>query len=222
MKRILLAVALALAAPLAGWASSGVAGENLAQALLSTTSFNNEMAQQDKSNPFQFHLAPVAFFSFDEELNDLMTPPIWGGEAGFVYWISQQLGLGLSGQYFSASGTGDLDNIEIDADFTYYNVFVNIYSKMLASDSVSLYGLGGMGYSNAHLAGEAQTFLFSGDFDQVDEGVGYQAGLGISGPWVFGEVRYSESSFGAEENTEGEKVVTILNALQVLVGVRTP
>lgn len=229
MKKLVLVLMVALAAPLAGYGKDvagqenlGVVEVNVARRLLTMTSWNGESELQEAGNAFQFHLAPAALFTFDADLNSITGSPIWGYEAGAVYWIFPQLGVGLAGQYFTGSGSGEVDGIKLDADFTYFNVFVNFYSQFVRAENFAVYGLFGLGYSQARLAGEARTFWAQGDFDETDTGVAFLAGIGIQAPWIFGELRYTESSYSAGKNEEGDNVVAVLDGVQVLIGMRTP
>jgi hypothetical protein len=231
MKKMFLVLALVMTVPFSGWAiervdgvEPGLSGNDSYRIRLTQASWDGGSSFQEEDNPFKFHIAAVSLYSFDEDLNDVVGSPIWGFDAGFIYWMGG-MGFGLCGQYFTASGSGNVDDVDLDIDFSYLNIIFTIQSLFIESDSISVYAATGLGYSNAKLDGKAEVslpFPMKDDIDTSDDGMIFMVGLGIEGPWVFGEIRYSESSYNEGTNEEGENVTTVIDGMQVLIGVRTP
>jgi len=230
MRNLVLLVVLALVAPvmasaveLGGADLYGVRDENLSRLLDNSALLDSEEAAQAAGGQFQFHAALVTFWSFDDNLNDLVGQPVYGPDVGFIGWVGPQMGIGISGQYLAGGGDGEIENIDIDdVVFTLTSVYLDFRSRIVDTEGFRMYGATGLGWSQIHLEGEID-LAFMGlppiDIDETEDGFGYYAALGFEGPWVFGELRYSESTFDAGDDDVG---ATIENGFQLLVGVRSP
>jgi len=224
MRNLILLVVLALAAPMMASAVElgaadlyGVKEKNLSR-LLDDSASSDSVSAPAAAGQFQFHVAPVAYWSFDEDLNALIDKPVWGADIGFLFWTGPQLGVGISGQHMSAGGEGKINGIKFtQVEFTYTNVYVDFRGRMFDIDGFRMYGATGLGYSKLRLKAEAVSWFFFGDIDETDDGFAYYAAFGFEGPWVFSEFRYTESSFDDDDET-----ATALTGLQFLIGMRTP
>lgn len=181
------------------------------------TSFD-AAAAQESGNAFQFYLAPVAYVAFNSDLRELIRQPLWGGDLGMVFWFAGELGLGLSAQYLVGSGSGEIDHIGIDSDASYFNVFINLHTRLPFGNGVALYSLTGLGYSNLQIDGSGGNDFMNISIDSNSDGMAYQFGVGIEAPWIYGEFKWLESTFPEDRDGTGG----VLDGLELLIGMRTP
>ena len=221
MKWGIMVLALVLAAPLAavggeaggeGWAG----GRRIA---LAGRLGDREGATAAAESPFQFNLAAVVYFTSNGDVKEFINLPLYGADAGVVYWFSDQYGVGLSGQYLYGQGTsGRVHSIQIDAECSYTNVFFNFQGRLPLGDRLAIYFLTGLGYSNIQLDGEGDVGPFVASINGDNSGVSYQVGVSFEGPWVYGDLRFVESSFREKSDGSGGA----LYGFEFMIGLRTP